>query len=156
MSTSVPVSDHLNLVVLRGDLEHEITLRDLPSGGTVAQFDLTTRSMVADRSVTTSLPVVVHDPTVALLDDLRAGGAFVIVGRVKRRFFRVGGATQSRTEVVAESAIPARRRKQVARVIGAAIEDLTGMIASGVPRERAVSDEGTHHQAGTELGSEER
>jgi single-strand DNA-binding protein len=34
------------------------------------------------------------------------------VGRVRRRFFRAGGTTQSRTEVVADSVVPARQAKR--------------------------------------------
>ena len=37
----------------------------------------------------------------------------VVIGTVRRRFFRVGGATQSRTEIVADVVIPARRRRRV-------------------------------------------
>ena len=31
-----------------------------------------------------------------------------MVGRVRRRFFRAGGVTQSRTEVVADEVVPTR------------------------------------------------
>ena len=52
------------------------------------------------------------------------GNELVVVGTVQRRFFRVGGATQSRTEVVAESVIPARRRKQVDAALDAVLDRL--------------------------------
>ena len=35
----------------------------------------------------------------------------VVVGRVRRRFFHAGGATQSRTEVVADKVLPVRSKK---------------------------------------------
>jgi hypothetical protein len=38
-------------------------------------------------------------------------------GSIRRRFFRAGGATQSRTEVVAEQVIAADRRRQVIRAL---------------------------------------
>jgi single-strand DNA-binding protein len=55
-----------------------------------------------------------------------AGDEVVVIGRVRKRFFRVGGATQSRTEVVATRVVPARRRAQVAKALGHAIEVLSG------------------------------
>jgi single-strand DNA-binding protein len=39
----------------------------------------------------------------------------IVVGTVRRRFFRAGGATQSRTEVVADRIVPTRRTKDVQR-----------------------------------------
>ena len=53
-----------------------------------------------------------------------AGQAVVVVGHVRRRFFRAGGATQSRTEVVAERvragrASPRRRSRAVESAVGA-------------------------------------
>ena len=38
----------------------------------------------------------------------------VVVGRVRRRFYRAGGSTQSRTEVVAEAVVNARHGKRAA------------------------------------------
>ena len=36
----------------------------------------------------------------------------IVVGRVRRRFFRAGGGTQSRTEVVAEAVVATRQAKR--------------------------------------------
>lgn len=117
-------SEHVNVVVLRGAVTGEPTRRTLPAGGEVVQFDVQTRCAEGERSTTISSPVAVVDPSAATLAAITAGGEFVIVGRVKRRFFRVGGATQSRTEVVADAVVPVRRRKQVATVIGSVIDGL--------------------------------
>ena len=46
------------------------------------------------------------------------------VGEVRRRFFRSNGRTESRTEVVASTVLPTRRKAQVARAIERAIADL--------------------------------
>ena len=108
------MSEH-NLVVLRGTLAGESTLRELSSGSVVLQFDVTTR----DDAGTQSVPVAWFDPP-ASGRDLAAGTEIVVVGSVRRRFFRAGGATQSRTEVVAERAVAARRGKEVRRMLGAA------------------------------------
>lgn len=125
MGAAQATPESINVAVVRGNVTNGVTIRDLPAGGTVAQFDVSTRVGDGDRSVVISVPVALHDPSAAVLDDLGKGGTFVVVGRVKRRFFRVGGATQSRTEVVAEVAIPARRRAQVERALAAAVEELS-------------------------------
>ena len=44
----------------------------------------------------------------------------VVVGRVRRRFFRAGGSTQSRTEVVADVVLGARAAKRVRAAVGRA------------------------------------
>ena len=41
----------------------------------------------------------------------------LVVGRVRRRFFRAGGGTQSRTEVVAEAVVNARHAKRAAAAL---------------------------------------
>ena len=49
-----------------------------------------------------------------------------VFGHVRRRFYRTGGATQSRTEVVADRIVATRRRRDVQRLIGRAIAALGG------------------------------
>ena len=105
------MSEH-NLVVLRGTVSGEPRSRDLPSGSTLLQLDLTTR----DDGGTQSVPVAWFDPPAAA-SDLAAGTDVVVVGTVRRRFFRAGGATQSRTEVVADRVVPSRRAKEVQRAL---------------------------------------
>jgi single-strand DNA-binding protein len=115
-----------NVVVLRGTVRGTPTSRELPSGSSVLQFDMATA--VADpgapvgRSTTVSVPVAWTDPSDAAA--VVEGSELVVTGTVRRRFFRVGGATQSRTEVVADAVIPVRRRKQVADALAA----LTGRL----------------------------
>ena len=41
------------------------------------------------------------------------GDQLLVVGTVRRRFFRSGGSTQSRTEVVASEVLPLTRKRQV-------------------------------------------
>jgi hypothetical protein len=41
----------------------------------------------------------------------------VVVGQVRQRFFRAGGATATRTEVVAHDLAPTRRPRQVERLL---------------------------------------
>lgn len=111
--------DHvgLNVAVLRGIVSSEPRVRGLPSGSSVTNVEITTR---LDDS-TCSVPVVVHDVTVTVA----AGDEVVVVGHVARRFFRAGGVTQSRTEVVARSIVKASRRRSAERAVGAAVEAIS-------------------------------
>lgn len=102
-----------NLAILRGAVVADPLTRELPAGGVVAQFDLTTRVDTGGRAVNVSVPIAWPDPPARSLDAISSGTDVVIIGTVRRRFFRVGGATQSRTEVHAEQVIAARRHKQV-------------------------------------------
>lgn len=105
--------DAVNLVVLRGTVTRTPTSRTLPSGSTVVQLEVATRGP----SGTTTVPVAVHDRPVRVA----AGDEIVVVGQVARRFFRAGGATQSRTEVIATALVRASRTTTVARLLAGAI-----------------------------------
>ena len=67
-----------------------------------------------------SVPVVWEGAPAAAVD-LDVDAVVVVVGRVRRRWFRSGGATQSRTEVVAEGVVPRRATKRVAKLVGDAL-----------------------------------
>jgi single-strand DNA-binding protein len=108
------VSEH-NLVVLRGTLAGDPRTRELPSGSALTQFDVTTR----DDGRAQSVPVAWFDAP-ASGRGLAAGTDVVVVGSVRRRFFRTAGATQSRTEVVAERIVAARRGREVRRLLESA------------------------------------
>jgi single-strand DNA-binding protein len=108
------MSEH-NLVVLRGSLVNEATVRELPSGSVVLQFDVTTR----DDAGTQSVPVAWVDPPAAGLP-VAAGEDLIVLGSVRRRFFRAGGTTQSRTEVVAERVVAAGKRREAQRALDSA------------------------------------
>jgi len=108
-----------NVVVLRGTLAAEPRIRELPSGSVLSQFDVTTR----DATGTQSVPVAWFDPPPSV-GDLESGAELVVVGSVRRRFFQAGGATQSRTEVVAEKVVTARRGRDVKRALEAACRAL--------------------------------
>ncbi len=106
---------HQNVVVLSGTVTNEPALREL-KGGVVLQFDLTT---ALEDGASASVPVAWHDPTVAQTTSLGLGNEVVIVGTVRRRFFRSGGQTQSRTEVIVASLVPARRKKSATSLLAA-------------------------------------
>jgi single-strand DNA-binding protein len=119
-STAVPQGT--NLAVLAGTLSRAPEARQLPSGDTLVALELTVR---AEGRVSESVPVAWLDPPAAAFA-WEAGEALVVVGRVRRRFFRAGGATQSRTEVVADAVVPARRAAAARKAVAAAVESLEG------------------------------
>lgn len=87
---------HIDLALVVGVLSSDPTITDLPSGSTLHRYEVTVR----DRSPADSVPVSWFDATRP--PALSAGDEVVVVGRVRRRFFRAGGATRSATEIEAE------------------------------------------------------
>lgn len=110
----------MNVVVLRGTLSSEPRERTLPSGTTVMNWEVTTRDDDGARTV----PVQWNDPSRAARS-FDAGDEVVVLGVVRRRFFRAGGTTASRTEVVAESAVRATSRAAVDRLLTRACKRLS-------------------------------
>ena len=86
----------LNLAVVRGPLSSVPDLRTLPSGTEVANLAL--RTPVDGKH--TSVPVTVWDPP-AWIADLAEGDELLVLGAVRRRFYRAGAATGSRVDVEA-------------------------------------------------------
>ena len=105
----------MNVVVLRGTLSSDPITRTLTSGAVLVSLELTT--IVDGASV--SVPVAWFDPPSEVT--LSAGDALLVTGSVRRRFFRSGGLTQSRTEVVAGEVIAGGRRRQERAVIARAV-----------------------------------
>ena len=106
--------DSNNVVLLRGRVSSEPRVRELPSGSTIVNLEVTTH--VDDTSV--SVPVVVERASVECV----AGDEVVVVGHVRRRFFRAGGITQSRTEVFAEKVVRASRTRAAQKLIESVVE----------------------------------
>ncbi len=101
---------HLNLAVIVGRISRPVGIIVLPSGDRLATFDVSTPTGVGGRRE--SVPVCWPDPA-ARVDQLNSDDEVVVVGRVRRRFFRVsGGALQSRTEISAQSVAPLRRGRR--------------------------------------------
>ena len=98
-----------NVVVLIGRLARPALLRQLPSGDSLVEYQITVPrpGQRAD-----SVPVVwEHPPPAATAYD--TDDEVLVLGRVRRRFFRAGARTESRTEVVAERVVGARQAKRV-------------------------------------------
>lgn len=110
----------MNLVVLRGALSRPPEARALRSGDLLVTYEVTVPGR--DDGPAESVPVVWFAPPPGAAD-VPADTEVVVVGRVRRRFFQAGGSTQSRTEVVADRVIPARRVKAAGRAVAHALAD---------------------------------
>jgi single-strand DNA-binding protein len=110
-----------NVVVLIGRLARPAETRELPSGDRMVAYEVTV-ARPGERAET--VPVVwMGAPASAVDHDVDE--RMLVVGRVRRRFFRAGGSTQSRTEVVAEAVVNARHAKRAAAALGRAQAVLT-------------------------------
>jgi hypothetical protein len=90
----MPVPD-LDLAVLVGTLSSDPSTTELASGSRLVRYEVTVRGSAG----TDTVPVAWFDPGRPAA--LCAGDRVAVVGRVRRRFFRAGGATRSATEVLA-------------------------------------------------------
>jgi single-strand DNA-binding protein len=110
----------VNLSVVVGALSSAPTARTLPSGDQLVSLEVTVRPAEGRAD---TVPVAWPDaPASCLAWD--AGQPVTVVGRVRRRFFRAGGATASRTEVVAERVVPGATGARVRKVVARAVEQL--------------------------------
>lgn len=87
-------------------------MRELPSGSSVTQLEITTRT--GDTS--TTVPVAITDRVI----ELPVGTDVLVAGSVRRRFFRSGGVTQSRTEVVAAEIVRLSQKRAVSKILASA------------------------------------
>jgi single-strand DNA-binding protein len=111
----------MNVVVLHGSLSRPPEARELPSGDVLVSYEVTVPATEDRRAE--SVPVSWFEAPAGALD-LEPDAEVVVVGRVRRRFFRAGGSTQSRTEVVAEQVVPARQVKRAQRAVLGALQQL--------------------------------
>jgi single-strand DNA-binding protein len=98
----------VNVVALRGQLARPAEDRVLPSGDRLVSFEVAVDGPGRRETV----PVVWFGAPAEALG-YTADARVVVVGRVRRRFFRAGGATTSRTEVVADVVLPEEQGEQV-------------------------------------------
>lgn len=120
----------LNVVVVRGCLSRPVEERLLPaSGERVLSLEVAVRREAAGKAE--SVPVSWREAPLSA-GAWEAGEEVLVVGHVSRRFFRAGGSTQSRTEVVARTVIPVRAAKKVEAAIVEAVAELE----AGLPVKR--------------------
>ncbi len=110
----------VNVVVIVGRLARPAERRELPSGDSLVSYEVTVEQ-AGSRAET--VPVVWFSPPPAAADR-DVNDQVVVVGRVRRRFFRARGITQSRTEVVADSVVPIRQKARVRTALENARERL--------------------------------
>jgi single-strand DNA-binding protein len=118
-----------NVVVLVGRLARPAQFRLLPSGDGLVEYQLTV-PRPAERA--DSVPVVWEKPPPSAVDH-DTDTEVVVVGRVRRRFFRAGGRTESRTEVVADVVVPTRQAKKARAAISAACTRLSEATETATP-----------------------
>ncbi len=109
----------LNLAVIRGPLSADPDVRVLDSGSTIAT--LAVRAPAGER--VTSVPVSVWEPP-AWVAELGEGDEVVVLGAVRRRFYRSGGGTASRGAV--EAAFIGRAGK---RQLGTVVKRMEATLA---------------------------
>jgi single-strand DNA-binding protein len=115
-----------NVVVLRGHLSSPPRTRDLASGDRLVTLEVTAR---VDGGPAESVPVAwfeAPDP----LPAWEAGQEVVVVGRIRRRFFKAGPATASRTEVLAGAVLAGGRRAAIGKAVAGALATIS---AAGDP-----------------------
>ena len=107
----------MNVVVLIGRLARPPEIRELPSGDRLVAYEVT---VPREGERAESVPVVwIGAPASAADHDVDE--RMVVVGRVRRRFYRAGGSTQSRTEVVADAVVNARHAKRASAALERAV-----------------------------------
>jgi len=117
-------AESFNVAIVRGTCSSAPELRVLPSSQRLAQLQVTTR--VYGRAM--SVPVSVIDPP-TWLEALAAGEELVVLGAVRRRFFRAAGTTASRVEIEAEVVCRGRDRRR-SRGLRRRVEELLEALAS--------------------------
>jgi single-strand DNA-binding protein len=110
----------VNVVVLKGTLSRPAQDVELPSGDRLVSLEVTVRRPEGPAE---PVPVQWADPP-AWASVLDTGAEVAVLGRVRRRFFRAGGVTQSRTEVVATRVVRASARAKVRALVDEAVDGL--------------------------------
>lgn len=114
--TSV-LNDDLNIVILIGEVSSPLISRTLANGDIASSFDLVTNTHEGRLSV----PISLEGENDAVI----VGAQFCVIGCARRRFFRAGGTVTSRTEVLASSVVPVRRKAQVRKALEGAVSNIT-------------------------------
>ena len=109
----------MNVAIVRGRLSSEPRTTDLPSGDVLTSLEVTVPA--AGDTPAASVPVAWFGAPAAAAT-WECGQELVVVGRVRRRWFRAGASTQSRTEVVADAVVPTSRKAAVVKAVASALE----------------------------------
>ena len=107
----------MNIAIINGTVMSRPVERTLGTGEVATSFDVVTESTSGRLTVPVNWVT-----TVSTL--LNEGDEVVAVGSIRRRFFQSGGAVQSRTELLASTVLPARRKAAIRRALEASIETI--------------------------------
>lgn len=110
----------MNVVVLRGRLSKPAEEKMLASGTRLVTLELTV-SRPRERADSVPVAWMGAPASAARLD---RGAEVLVVGRVRRRFFRTGPGVQSRTEVLADQVVATRQAKRAHKAVEWAMEAL--------------------------------
>ena len=110
----------MNIVVLQGTLSSEPVERTLPSGTTVADWNVTTVVGGAKLSV----PVQWTEPNRSV-QRFGVGDSVVVTGSIRQRFFKAQGALVSRTEVVGQRVTKPTQRVATAKLLAQVGEEFS-------------------------------
>lgn len=116
-----------NVVLVRGRLVAPPTIRLVGRRERVASFDLA--SIVQEKRV-----VVPVTAGAEALPTMKEGDDVMVLGHVRRRFFRVGVRTQSITEIVAEHVSVGTRSAGFEKVLSALADRARETRATTLPR----------------------
>lgn len=108
----------MNIVILTGQLSSAPRCTELPSG--TIRWNLEVSCPVPDGRVL-GVPVSWEG---SVPDSWDTSTPVVVCGVVRRRFFRAGGTTQSRTEVEAASIVEVTRRRPAEAAVARAVRAL--------------------------------
>lgn len=112
----------MNIAVVEGTLSSEPRTRTLPSGAEALRWEVTIRG----EGGAVSVPVQWIDAP-APAHRCRAGDSVIVLGMVRRRFYRAEGALVSRTEIVGERLARSTAGRGRARLLA----DAGARLASG-------------------------
>jgi len=123
-----------NVVVLQGRVSRPVSERVLPSGDRLAMLDLTVPGPTGEASTKSeSVPLAWFGAPTWVLD-LEPGADLVVVGRVRRRFFRAGQQLQSRTGAAPSTTTSVRRAARVGELLARAGAALAGLTTASEAR----------------------
>ena len=106
-------------------------------GDRIVGFDLTVRPEGAPPD---TVPIRWESP-LAWAMSLAVGEEVLVTGRVRRRFFRAGGGTQSRTEVLAEVVVRVKAGRRGRRAVDDAV--VAALAAVGIEARAADAEAGS-------------
>ena len=110
----------MNIVVLQGTLSKEPLERTLPSGANVMSWDVATETEAGRRTV----PVQWDEPSKRVCA-YSEGDEVIVLGEIRRRFYRAGGSTSASTEVLGAEVAKPSQKATVARMLDRAISVLS-------------------------------